>query len=146
MEGILAYPRKQIYQILGRIATKNEFTLVCQLVAFSPLLSGWRSQYFEYPVDLVELAGSGEDGLVRVELAHEAAGSEDVGGAGVMVRPEGYFGGAVPARRDVGGVRAAVFCQVLASAEVDDSGEQGPLVYHDVVGLDVAVHDAEVLV
>mmetsp|Transcript_49067 Transcript_49067/g.118233 ORF Transcript_49067/g.118233 Transcript_49067/m.118233 type:complete len:227 (+) Transcript_49067:799-1479(+) len=90
-------------------------------------------------VDLVELVGAGEEGVEGEHLEHDAAHPPHVHLVVVEAVGQQALGRAVPAGRDVLGVRL-LRVDAAAAAEV---GELELIVEHeDVLGLDVSVEDA----
>jgi len=95
---------------------------------------------------LVHLACTREKRVLQIHLGHNAPRCENIRVYSIVMRAQYALRSSVPPRRNVGSMRSALNCEVLARAEVDDLCDQGVLVHHDVIGLKITVQDPELFV
>ena len=78
LHGIFAYSLDDFIKIFLRILVEGELALFSKLVAFSPLIFLWGTQYPEDLVDLINFRCAWEQRPLHVELSHDAASSKDI--------------------------------------------------------------------
>lgn len=84
--------------------------------------------------------------MLQIQLCHHAAGGKYIGVENVVMRSQNALRCSVPPGGNVGGVRTALNSQILAGAEINNFGRERIFIDHDVVRLEVAMKNAEVLV
>lgn len=106
------------------------------------LLRGGGPQHFDDLDHLVHVVLPREERSARQKLGHHAGSTPHVDGYGVVGGSENEFRRAVIARANVGDVRL-VGRETLRAAKVADLDDVCLGVDEDVLGLDIAVTDAE---
>lgn len=106
------------------------------------LLARWRAEDLDDLNELVDPGLARKERLTKHELGHDTAGGPDVDGRRIVGRAENELGGPVIARADVRHVRLPGN-EDLGRAKVDELEYACRWVDEEVLGLDVAVADAD---
>lgn len=127
------------------VVEELELSLLCKPISLPPLVLFGCSQHFENLVDLVHFILAWEERPLHKHLSHAAAEGKYIRLEGVVVASENTFGSSVPSSTDIRGMWANLESEVLGSTEVYNLGLEGVLVDHNIIRLEISVHNPQLI-
>jgi hypothetical protein len=132
--------RDHLVQVLG--FPLGKLVPVAQSRDARPDVLPGRAEQLEDVEELLELGVAGEERLLPRELGEDAPDGPDVHRGGVVRAAQQNFGSSVPQRDDLVRVRFNRHGEGASEAEVGNLDDVLGFVDEEVLGLEVAVHDA----